>query len=332
MPTPEAARVTVATARTVARRAIFVRPRATELSLVPVGYEIAMTEHSLTTPDGRSLQVAEGGDPRGFPVIYHHGTPSSRLLRDSWTEDAAGGGIRLIGFDRPGYGGSSPQRDRTVADVAGDVTTIADALGFEKYASWGISGGGPHVLACAALSGGRCVAAVSFASVAPWGADGLEWYAGMGEDNVVEFGAALQGRSELEPLLEEWRKEMLAADAGWVFETMKSLLSPVDLAVATGELAEILKRSSDEGLRNSIEGWVDDDLAFTRDWGFDIRDIDIPVLLFHGIEDRFVPTTHGEWLAARIPGVDARISKEDGHLTLLTTRIAESHAWLMEHV
>src|SRR3954464_11493461 len=118
-------------------------------------------------------------------------------------------GIRLLGYDRPGYGGSTRSAGRKVADCVDDVTALADALGLERYATWGISGGGPHALACAALCDGRLVAVASLAAVAPYGAEGLDWTAGMGQSNVEEFAAVLEGETAIRPLVETEREGML---------------------------------------------------------------------------------------------------------------------------
>src|SRR4051812_47682717 len=135
----------------------------------------------------------EAGDPDGLPVVVHHGTPASGLLYDVHVELAREQGIRLIGYDRPGYGPSDRHIGRSVADAASDVSAIADSLGLDRYGSWGISGGGPHVLACAALCDERLVAAASLAAVAPYGAQGLDWLEGVGEENHAGVGKGLEG-------------------------------------------------------------------------------------------------------------------------------------------
>lgn len=291
-------------------------------------YPRPVRETSITTPDGRSLRVIEAGRLDGLPVLYHHGTPGNRALLPGWIEDAEAQGLRLIAYDRPGYGDSDRHEGRRVAGAAADVAAIADALGIERLASWGVSGGGPHVLATAALLGERVVAAASLASVAPYGADGLDWMAGMGEDNVREFGAALDGAEALAPLLEGMRDEMVGATADQVGDAMRSLLSPPDAAVLTGEVAEFFVRSFSGAVGGRVDGWLDDDLAFTEPWGFELADIAVPMVLWQGGQDLFVPPAHGEWLAARIPRVEAHLSEADGHLTLSTARIPEVHAWL----
>jgi pimeloyl-ACP methyl ester carboxylesterase len=284
------------------------------------------------TSSGRELRIVEAGDPRGAAVVVHHGTPGSGALFRPWVEDAEYRGIRLIGYDRPGYGGSTRDAGRTVADAAADVTAIADALEIAHLGVWGVSGGGPHALACAALRGGRVVAVACLASVAPYPADGLDWLDGMGEDNVTEFGMALRGPAALEPHLEELSAGLLSANAHSIASELRSLLSSIDAGALTGELASYIHASMSEGLAPGVQGWLDDDLAFTKPWGFELSQISIPVLVWQGLEDRFVPPAHGEWLAAHVPGVDARLSSGDGHLTLAGRRVPEVHAWLLDRL
>jgi pimeloyl-ACP methyl ester carboxylesterase len=287
--------------------------------------------HTIQARDGRTLDVHEAGDPAGFPVVFHHGTPAAGLAYEPHAELAREQGIRLIGYDRPGYGASSRARGRRVADCVADVTGIADALDLESFATWGISGGGPHALACAALCDDRLKATASLASVAPYGADGLDWLEGMGEDNHIEFGKALGGEDALRAYCEPAAQEMLAAQPEELVQVLDSLLGPEDKAVLTGGFAEYMLECDRHGLAASVDGWIDDDFAFVEPWGFAVADIATPVLLLHGDDDRFVPVSHGHWLAARIPGVDARIDSGDGHLTLFERRMREVNAWLLSH-
>jgi pimeloyl-ACP methyl ester carboxylesterase len=286
---------------------------------------------TVRTRDGRTLEVHEDGDPAGLPVIVHHGTPMSGLSYGPHAELAREQGIRLIGYDRPGYGGSARHAGRRVADCARDVGDIADALRLERFATWGVSGGGPHALACAALCDERLVAAASLASVAPYDAEGLDWLAGMGEENHVEFGKALAGEHELRPYLEAEAEDVRKAQPEDLRRLLETLLGDEDRAVLTGRLAEYMIACDLHALDPGVDGWVDDDLAFAEPWGLDVADIQRPVLLLHGEDDRFVPASHGRWLAARIPGVEARIDAADGHLTLLERRMREANEWLLSH-
>lgn len=285
-------------------------------------------QRMVATPDGRELRVYEAGDPGGVVVLVHCGTPGDGLPFPPWAQDAAQRGIRLLGYDRPGYGTSTPRPGRRVADAAGDAAAIADALEFDRFATWGISGGGPHALACAALLPGRVVAAASLAGIAPFDAEGLNLFAGMGRDNWVEFGAAMQGREALAALVGPQAEELVGISAAELTGFWQTLVSPADVRALGSGLADFWAAGGARTFERGPDGWIDDDLAFVEPWGFELSDITVPVLVWHGRHDRFVPVAHGEWLADRIPGAEAEISDEDGHLTLITERVADVHAWL----
>lgn len=289
-------------------------------------------EHDVVTPDGRTLRVHEAGTEGGRAVVWHAGTPGGRTLYPRFVELAAERGARLIGYDRPGYGGSDPDPGRTVADATGDVLAVAEALDFGRFVTLGVSGGGPHALACAALLGDRLAAAAALASLAPSSAPGLDFTAGMGEGNVAEFGKALAGRAELQPFVDELRPELLASTPEEVGVVLASILSPPDLEVFDGAVAKHMVRMMRSALERSGEGWIEDDLAFTADWGFSLADIRVPVLLLQGEQDLMVPRDHGRWLAQAIPGVDARLLPDDGHLTLAHRRMPEILDWLLERL
>lgn len=278
---------------------------------------------------GHQIHIIEAGQPDGVPVLVHRGTPDSAVLYHLWVEDARSRGIRLISYNRPGYGGSTPHSGRTVASAADDVAAIAKALNLKRLLVWGHSGGGPHALACAALLPDLVVAAAALSSPAPYLADGLEWLAGMGEGNVAEFGAALQGPQALRQFVEMETPGLLNADADTLVQALRSLLCPADVEVLTEDFANFELSSMRGAIQQSRDGWVDDDIAFTTPWGFELDRIRIPVLLMHGGQDQMVPSSHGKWLAGKIPNVDARFLSDDGHLTLSARRIPEVHAWLL---
>jgi pimeloyl-ACP methyl ester carboxylesterase len=287
------------------------------------------SNRTILTENGRQLRVCEAGQPDGVPVLVHRGTPQSHLLYDAWVEDAQSRGIRLITYERPGYGASMVLRGRKVAGAADDVAAIANALGLKRLSVWGISGGGPHALACAALLPGLVVAAAVLASPAPYPAEGLDYFDGMGETNIVETQAALKSRAACEQIVETEASELLRADDATLVQAFHSLLCPVDAAVLTQGFAHFVVRSVREGIGERRDGWVDDAMAFVTPWGFELSQIQIPVLLMHGGQDQMVPFSHGKWLASKITSVEARLLPEDGHLTLSTRRIPEVHAWLL---
>jgi pimeloyl-ACP methyl ester carboxylesterase len=193
---------------------------------------------------------------------------------------------------------------------------------------WGISGGGPHVLACAALLPDLVVGVASLAGLAPYGAEGLDWFEGMGQDNADDFKMFVTDADAYQAKMERDRGEMLAGSADDLLKLFKTLLTPTDAAVLTGELADYLVYCTHEGLAPGIEGWWEDAYAQAGAWEFELADISVPVLVMHGRQDLFVPFGHGEWLAGHIPGVEARLLDDDGHLTLMQNRIPEVHDWL----
>src|SRR5665213_618434 len=202
----------------------------------------------IVVSDGRRLRLVEAGDPAGKPVLTFHGTPGDARLYGLHADDARDRGIRLIGYDRPGYGGSTPQPGRSVADCAGDVRDIAGALGIDRLAVWGISGGGPHALACAALLPDLVVAVGSLASIAPYGAPGLDYFTGMGEENVNDTKLFLENEPAARAKTTADRDHLLARTADDMANAFPTLLSAVDAAAFTPELGQYLAKSMHDGL------------------------------------------------------------------------------------
>ena len=268
-------------------------------------------------PNGRVLEVTLSGPEGGRPLIYHTGTPSAGKIFPPMVAQGAERGLRHISYARPGYRGSDRDPGRSVADCASDVATIADALGIEQFLCVGSSGGGPHALATAALLPSRTVAVATLASVAPANAPGLDWFAGMGAENIEEFRVAQQGEEQLIAYLEERRGELLAPGPADLRPTFGDLMSSADREALTGELADDLGARARAALEHGISGWLDDDMALYNDWGFDVAQITVPVAVWHGQQDRFVPEAHGIWLAKNIPGASASLMAEHGHLSLV---------------
>jgi pimeloyl-ACP methyl ester carboxylesterase len=272
---------------------------------------------TLIGPEGRVLEIEIAGPENGRTVIQHHGTPSAGRLYPPDVEAGARRGLRHVAYSRPGYGDSDRSAGRSVADCAQDVKAILDALDVRRAFVVGGSGGGPHALACAALLGERVLAAATLGSPAPANAEGLDWTAGMGEENVEEFGAAQAGEEALRDYLESHGAEVAGATGPDLFAALGDLLSGVDRDALTGELADHLATSTATALKHGIWGWFDDDLALLHDWGFEVERIERPVMIWHGRQDRFVPCAHGEWLARQIPGARAELLEEHGHLSLV---------------
>jgi pimeloyl-ACP methyl ester carboxylesterase len=270
----------------------------------------------ITLPDGRDLELEVTGPDDGGLLLFHHGTPGASSQLGPIAREAHGHDLRLVTWSRPGYGASSRQAGRTVADAVGDVGAILDHLGADTCLVAGWSGGGPHALACGALLGDRVRAVLCIAGVAPYEAEGLDWMAGMGEDNVEEFGATLRGEEPLRSFLDEARAALAHVAPDQIADELASLLPPVDKKVMSGEFAEWLAANFRQAVAPGVDGWLDDDLAFAGSWGFDVADVAVPTYVWQGSEDLMVPFSHGEWLATHVPGVEAHLEQGEGHLSI----------------
>jgi pimeloyl-ACP methyl ester carboxylesterase len=270
----------------------------------------------ITLTDGRDLELEVSGPDGGDVLVFHHGTPGGSEQMQVIARAAHARGLRLVTWSRPGYGASTRQAGRTVADVVADTAAVLDHLGAGTCLVAGWSGGGPHALACAALLTDRVRGVLCIAGVAPYGVDGLDFLAGMGADNIEEFGEALKGEESLRAWLDAQRPEVLELTGPQVAESLGNLIPPVDAAVLTGQVADDLASMFRQALSVGVDGWLDDDLAFTRAWGFELADIGVPTHLWQGSEDLMVPFTHGQWLVERIPRVTAHLEQGEGHLSI----------------
>jgi pimeloyl-ACP methyl ester carboxylesterase len=273
---------------------------------------------SFKLADGRLADVFLGGDPDGVALVMHHGTPSDATTFAGWDADCAARGLRLICASRPGYAGSTRQPGRDVAAVAADTAELLDLLGEQKFFTAGWSGGGPHALACAALLPGRCQGVATLAGVGPYGVADLDFLAGMGPENVAEFGAALQGEAALRAWKHENVQGFRHVTGPEIADALGGLVPQIDKDELTGGFAEAFAAVMRRALQHGFDGWVDDDLAFTRDWGFDLNAITAPVTVWQGDLDLMVPFAHGQWLVRQIGTARPMMVPGHGHISLLT--------------
>src|SRR4051795_8320864 len=255
-------------------------------------------QHDLTVPDRRRLVYYDTGPTEAadeLTLVWHHGSPQTGALLEPLVTAAATRRIRVISYARPAYGGSTRLPGRDVASAADDVAQVADALGIDRFAVMGASGGGPHALACAALLPERVVGVVSLAGIAPY-SDRFEWFAGMVAPGGLR--AALNGREarERHALTDEFDENSFTAS---------------DWATLAGPWAS-LGRDAGEAAAAGSDGLVDDDLAFVSSWGFDVAAITAPVLIVQGGEDRVVPPAHADWLVGSIPTPGPRLPPPAG--------------------
>jgi pimeloyl-ACP methyl ester carboxylesterase len=278
--------------------------------------------------DGRNMAVKESGSPTGHPVFLMHGTPGSRVGPLPRSFVLHGLGVRLITFDRPGYGESDRLQYRRVADVVPDVEAIADSLGIEEFAVLGRSGGGPHALACAAMLSDRVTRAAILVSLAPSDADGLDWLEGMSDSNVEEFVTASREPGKLTAALIRTAAEIRVDPASHVTTLSPELPEADQRLMADSRLRDLLAQNYAEALRESADGWIDDSIAFVSPWGFHPGEIKVPVLVWHGQDDVFSPVSHSRWLAEQIPNADILIQPGAAHFAAIEV-LPDVLSWLI---
>lgn len=268
------------------------------------------------THDDRELAVAECGRSDGRPVFLLHGTPGSRLGPCPRSSVLYRMGVRLIAFDRPGYGRSDRKPGRRVADAAQDVSAIADALGLDRFAVLGRSGGGPHALACAALMPDRVTRVAVLVGLAEnTRAPVAGWSNQMTGFNRRAYLAAEGGATALTARLDADR---FRRDPALLARELYTELTESDRRVLDDVgIRRLLISSWAEGIHRSADGWIDDLLAFVIPWGFDQAEITAPTLIWHGADDRFSPVGHAHALGQRIPGCRVVIQPGRGHFGAL---------------
>ena len=273
----------------------------------------------LSLPDGRQLEFQAFGAPDARPLLFAHGTPGSGFALQAVENAAAALGLRLITWSRPGYGTSTRQPERTVAAHAAEVESILDHLGTARCLIAGWDGGGPHALAAAALIPARIDAALTISGLAPL-ADNGHLIHTMHEHRSDELAAATLGESAL--------REYLSAHVTTALSDIP--LTDADRAALAPPMTADLFHNYQHGLTFGLDGWVDDDLALTRMWGFDPGRIGVPVHIWHGRDDYQVPCAHSRLLAAIIPTATVHIERDHGHLSLMLGNLPAMLAALMQ--
>lgn len=284
----------------------------------------------MSASDGRAIAYCLFGPKDGRPVVFHYGTPGVRLLSPQALVPLVEHGVHLLVADRPGYGGSTRRPGRSVRDVVDDVERLADAQGWETFATWGGSGGGPHALACAALLPDRVIRCASVVGPAPFDAEGLDWFADMSPGNIEEFSAAAEGEHVYRPLVER-----LATAAAAAMEAGDEPVSP-DHHLSESDLAALRERIAEPGYATrmretylgGVDGWIDDCIAMTRSWGFDPGAIGVPTSVWYGSSDVLSPRGHSDWLLQHIAAAEPK-AMAGGHI-LSPESLNDLYRWLAQ--
>jgi pimeloyl-ACP methyl ester carboxylesterase len=264
--------------------------------------------------DGRELEIHDNGITSDKAIVFHHGTPGHVSMWSEWLEAAAAAGIRAFAYSRAGYGTSDRNPGRSVISVNNDIAQLLDAKGISKFVSIGWSGGGPHCIANTFEP--RNVGAISLAGVGAYGVDDLDFLEGMGPENHDEFGAALKGEAVIDQWMEDNAVAMKVVTGDQIREAFGGLIGDADKAVLEGEAADHMASSMRSALAVSFDGWIDDDLVFVKNWGFDLSAITKPVFLWQGDDDFMVPHAHSYWLEKHIPTATLSFKPGEGHISL----------------
>lgn len=271
-------------------------------------------EATIELADGRTLSYRCLGDPEGVPLFYFHGTPASRLEIREQDRLAQIDGLRLICPERPGYGLSTFQPNRTLLDWPSDVAALADHLELGPFAVGGLSGGGPHALVCGHALADRVTAVLLFASSAPTDFEGAT--TGMSFGN--RLGLLLQ--RWLPPLYRgviRSNVRMFEKDPERFLEAfVKQLPAPDQALVEDGATRQHFLRDLQEAYRQGSQGHeLDGALVLTsRHWGFELSQVEAPVYLWYGLADTLVTENMARYLEAELPSCRARYLEGIGHL------------------
>lgn len=278
-------------------------------------------EYEIPFAGATSLKVREWGDPEGYLVITHHGTPSSSVAVPGGWVSAAESSLRIVSFDRPGYGGSPRIPGRSIADAADWSAAIADHLDRERFATVGTSGGGPHAAATAARLPDRVSALGLIVSLGPYESPNLD-LPELPADTATEARAARQGEQSLRAFIAGLGSTEDSLE-GWM-----GILPPSDREVlARHDVAHEEDREQLEWASQGVDGWVDDDLAlFSHPWGIDPSSITVPTLVMYGTADVLVPPSHAFRWVERISGAELVAVDGGGHW------LRDREPWLMTAV
>lgn len=264
--------------------------------------------------DGRTLDLLDNHHKSDSAVLFHHGTPGNSTSWRAWIDELADGEMRAIAASRPGYALSDRKKGRKVVNVVDDLSQILDEFEIKRFVSVGWSGGGPHALGMSLDT--RCVGVITLAGVGQYGQPDLDFLDGMGPENIEEFGISLKGEGPLREWMNANAVGMRHVTGSGLRDAFGGLIGKADKEVLAGDFAEDMAAEMRRALSHGFDGWIDDDLAFVQEWGFDLSAITVPVHLWQGDDDFMVPHSHSRWLASKIPTAKLNFIPEQGHISL----------------
>ena len=259
--------------------------------------------------------------PGGKPIFYFHGWPGSRLEAKLAAPTARRFNARLIAVDRPGFGGSDFKPNRTLLDWPLDVCEVADALGIDRFAVAGVSGGGPYALACARRIPERLTSVAIVCGLGPLASPAIR--AGMSPLARRTFYLCRNAPWLLRMVFARtaWR---LKRDFKWYLAHISDALPPADRrALFESDLKDIIVASTLEAVRRGTRGSAWEGHLYASPWPFRLEDISKEIHLWHGEEDVTVPASMGRHVAETLAKCQPRFYPGEGHFSLITNHMAE---------
>ena len=276
---------------------------------------------SLKLPDGRCIEYIDNGVSSKSALILHHGTPTSMTVWGTWLAAAAEEGIRAIAFTRPGYASSDRKVGRSIIDANEDLVEILNQLAVEKFVSVGWSGGGPYALASGLLN--KCSGVQLIASVSPYDAEDFDWFQDQTPEMVEEAKISARSLEDSINFKENYYKEFRDMTAEQFLTEYAKRSSFESFETIYREFSKDLSFSMHEALRDGVIGYAEDEYAFLRNWGFETKEIQVPVLIWQGLDDLSVSPHMARWLNANISNPTLKLLEGQHHSSIMVEKRAE---------
>jgi pimeloyl-ACP methyl ester carboxylesterase len=269
----------------------------------------------LKLSDGRVLEYIDNGVLSKSALILHHGTPTSMTVWNTWLAAAAEKGIRAIAFTRPGYAGSDRKVDHRIIDSNDDLNEILNQLEVEKFVSVGWSGGGPYALASGLLN--RCTGVQLIASVSPYDAEDFDWFQDQTAEMIEETKVSAKSLEDCLAFKEGYYTDLRDMTAEQLLVEYEKRSSFKTFETAYREFSKDLCFSMHDALRDGALGYAEDEFAFLRNWGFETKEVTVPVVIWQGLDDQSVSPHMAKWLNANIQNPTLELLEGQHHGSIM---------------
>jgi len=277
--------------------------------------------NALKLSDGRSIEYIDNGVSSKSALILHHGTPTSMTVWSTWLAAAAEKGTRAIAFTRPGYAGSDRKVDRTVIDANDDLEEILNQLEIDNFVSVGWSGGGPYALASGLLK--KCTGVQLIASVSPYDVEDFNWFQDSTPESIEETKISAKSLQDCITFKEGYYTELRDLSAEQLLVEYEKRSSFKLFENAYRAFSKDLSFSMRDALRDGAIGYAEDEYAFLSNWGFETKDIQVPVSIWQGLDDKSVSPHMARWLNANILNPTLELLEDQHHSSIMVEKREE---------